>query len=198
MTDQTAMTDQATKERHTVQRNTSRRRRAIWVILPLALLVIAAVGFTWGMSGFSAKASNDLSYSLVDLSAEWLRGEEVRWDAGYWHDTYNLLLRKLGHFSEYLFIGFASMLLLLSVATLLFRRRVWLGWLLAIFLSEGLTLLAAWMDEFFWQVRAQRNPQWFDVGVDMVGANIGILLCLLVFAVAYRISGSLRSRDELI
>ena len=182
--------------RDTRDNRTSSRRRAVWILLPLALLVIVAIGFTWRMSGFSGKASNDFSYNLVDLSARWLMSEEVRWEAGFWHDAYNMMLRKLGHISEYLMIGFLSCLLFLSVASLLFRNRRKSGWFLAIFLSEGLSLLAAWFDEFFWQARSHRNPRWFDVGVDMVGATMGILLCLLVFSIAFNIAHRLQDRDE--
>lgn len=169
--------------------------------MPLVLLMIASIGFTWGMSGFSAKASNGFSYNLVDITAQWLMSEEVRWEAGFWHDAYNMMLRKLGHFSEYLLIGSLSCLLSLSAASFLFRKRRRTGWFLAILLSEGISLLAAWFDEFFWQARSQRNPRWFDVGVDMMGATLGILLCLLVFSIAFNISlrlhdGEVNSKDS--
>jgi len=167
-------------------------------LLVLLLLVLLSIAGAWRMSMESAGSSNELSYRLVDRSAELLMEQKVEWTAGFWHDSYNMMLRKLGHFSEYLVIGLFSALFFRTLLERLLMRRLSgingpnqsngkarrsVYTFLSLTLSFLLSFSASWLDEFYWQRISQRHPRWFDVAVDMTGASIGIFLCLLVFAI---------------
>lgn len=170
------------------------RIRVVGMVI-LLLLVAVSIGFAWTMSRMSASDSNALSYSLVDASAELLMEQEAAWEAGFWHDAYNMMLRKLGHFIEYLLIGiFASLFFLTCFERSLQRSLEKAPWrpfgirralfsILAVLLSGFLCFGASWLDEFYWQRVSQRHPRWFDVGVDLTGSLLGILACLMVFSI---------------
>lgn len=186
-------------------RNSNKGHIHILGIIFLMLLFAASVTFAWMMSTKSAQASNDLSYHLVDRSASILMEQDVKWEAGFWHDAYNMMLRKLGHFVEYLLVGLFSSLLFYTLFEKILQRKKqgrkgsqlsheslkrFALMLLATLLSLGLSFGASYLDEFYWQCISGRHPRWFDVGVDMAGVCLGIMMCLFVFSVGRWAAGA--------
>jgi VanZ family protein len=186
-------------------RNSNTGRIHVIGIIFLMLLVAASVTFAWMMSTRSAQESNDLSYHLVDRSASLLMEQDVKWEAGFWHDAYNMMLRKLGHFFEYLLVGMFSSLFFYALFEKILQRKKqkrtgsqlsheslkrFALMLLATLLSIGLSFGASYLDEFYWQRISGRHPRWFDVGVDMAGVCLGILMCLFVFSVGRWAAGA--------
>ncbi len=178
------------------------------VMLLLALL-IGSIAFAWQMSLMSAMDSNSMSYGLVDLTAELLMERDADWTAGFWHDAYNMMLRKLGHFCEYLLIGAISSLFFLTWFERMLQRwwgrhadkairlRRFATTLAAACVAFILSFMASFADEFYWQRLSQRHPRWFDVGVDMAGAMLGILLCVIVFSLGRWSAGEKRTVREI-
>ena len=84
----------------------------------------------------------------------------------------SFLVRKAAHFSEYMLLGFFM--------GLLWVRRDGRS---RFFLPEGLCLAAAAIDESIQLFSAGRSAQLRDVGVDLSGATVGLLVALVLLAV---------------
>lgn len=106
----------------------------------------------------------------------------------FWKTTLNLILRKVGHFLEYMLLGmtFCAFLnaLLLKIKT-------------PALMSMVFCLTVAVMDEFRQIFVSGRTPRLFDISVDTCGALLGILFTTVVFAVFWRIR-SLEKRIKLL
>ena len=177
-------------------------------LVVLFCLVAGSIAFAWLMSSASAQESNRLSYNLVERSAVILMEKDLEWTPGYWYDAYNMLLRKLGHFTEYLLIGlFSSLLFFTLFERMLQNFRHKFPWrpvslklfLLGIFglaLSFGVSFGASFLDEFYWQRISGRHPRWFDVGLDMTGACLGMVLCLFIFSIGRWAGSSAQSGGD--
>lgn len=77
------------------------------------------------------------------------------------------LLRKAGHFSEYLILGVLSMFTVLQTEL---RHKIWIG--------LGFCLLVASVDETIQLFVSGRSGQITDVVLDCVGALCGILMLI--------------------
>lgn len=84
-------------------------------------------------------------------------------------DFLHMLLRKIGHFSEYFVLGIFSMVSFLQTEL---RHKKWLG--------LGFCVLVAVMDETIQLFVSGRSGQITDVLLDSVGALFGILIVLLI------------------
>lgn len=86
-------------------------------------------------------------------------------------DTVGLVIRKLGHFSEYALLGFCLMLHIRQIGK---RTAVRLPWLW----SWAVGTLYAVSDEFHQGFVAGRGPSVFDVMIDSLGVIAGVLVML--------------------
>lgn len=86
------------------------------------------------------------------------------------------LLRKAGHFSEYLILGMLSMFTVLQTEL---RHKKWLG--------LGFCLMVASVDETIQLFVRGRSGQVSDVVLDCVGALCGIAVMILVKTLAEKV-----------
>ncbi len=84
-------------------------------------------------------------------------------------DLLHTLLRKAGHFSEYLILGVLSMFTVLQTEL---RHKIWM--------SLGFCLVVASVDESIQLFVSGRSGQVSDVVLDCVGALCGILFLVVV------------------
>jgi VanZ family protein len=144
-------------------------------------LVLLALLFIWGNSMLPAAVSSTESGYVEQLLRPLLLPVQealARLDVVV---TLSQLVRKLAHFTEYLVLGVLMGLLFLRADG---RSRFWL--------TEGLCLAAALIDESIQIFSAGRGPGLRDVAIDFSGATVGALLLLLAVALVrqYRDSRS--------
>lgn len=144
------------------------RTKTFWVKLALVALTLL---FIWGNSLLPAPISSRESGTVLRL-AQPLVSAVQRFLVGRGHDlTQEYLVRKLAHFSEFALLG-VLMLALLTRPGL--RPRP--------FVSAGLCLAAALLDEGIQMFTDGRGPRFSDVLLDFSGACVGIALaCLAVW-----------------
>ena len=139
-------------------------------ILVLKLLLVAAVlAFIWGQSTMDAAASTAESQRFLALVQPAVTAvQKLLTRFGFYLDE-SVLVRKMAHFSEYALLGFLIYLLFSSPKG--FVR---------ILLSAGSCLAAAIIDEGIQFFADGRAPSLRDVGIDLCGALLGILLAALL------------------
>lgn len=120
--------------------------------------------FIWGNSLMPGWVSKAFSSWVKDLLAEILGSDLV----GPGSDSGDGLLRKLAHVTEFACLG----VLLTWLLTMLGRRPYWV-------LAGG--CLTAAVDETIQYFVPGRNAAFRDVGIDMAGIAIGLLVCWAVF-----------------
>lgn len=147
-----------------------------WVRLLLWLAVIAVCGMIFFFSAQSGEDSAMTSGKVVDVLIGLLvKGYELL-DAIRQREIYetaSLLVRKLAHFSEFALLGFFVRLLMHS-----YRVRSGWGW------SWLASTLYAFTDEAHQMFTQARGPSLVDVGIDSIGAAVGITVACLVLIVA--------------
>jgi VanZ family protein len=135
------------------------------------ILVILVLLFIWGNSMLPAYLSSLESGYMEQLLLPVLLPLQralARLDVVV---TLSHLVRKLAHFTEYMILGL--------VMTALFvrpngRSRFWL--------TEGLCLAAALIDEGIQMFSEGRGPGLRDVALDFSGATVGVVILTLILA----------------
>ena len=140
-----------------------RTKKRLWLC---AVLIGLNVSFIWGNSLLPGTLSGALSGWIRDLIALLIPMEEGRPDAGHG------LLRKLAHFTEFCTLGMC------------------LRWLFGILRSGRVRELiyplaaaaaVACTDELIQCFVPDRGPGLKDVGIDTLGAALGIVIISLIY-----------------
>jgi VanZ family protein len=160
------------------------KKRIICIILA-SIFWLSSVMLIFRFSSDTAEVSDSLSLRVAQY-IEYSIAEHfyVNHNDDFWTKTLNPIVRKCGHFIEFLYLGITTTVL----ALLLFKRKS-----LSIVISVIFCVVAAMSDEFRQQFVAGRSGQWSDVLLDSVGSICGILAAGLVYLVHYRIK-SLKMR----
>lgn len=124
-----------------------------------ALMVFIILGF----SSQSGESSEGISHFLSNRIFETLN--QVETDNTYDVATINLVIRKLAHYTEYLLF---ALFLLTALSNL--GKRFWLP----VFLTAAASIALAATDEYRQAFSGGRTSSLFDVGVDSLGALVGI------------------------
>ena len=167
-----------------------------WIAAAPVLLVLAGVFY------FSSQNYGDqdirpwLSGNAIDERLiGWLHairfqynGEEISVTSMGAYNVAEFIIRKLAHVVLYAGLGF----------TLLFAIWVLLPWRKALMI--GFTLLLSFcfslFDEYNQQFSAQRTSSLADVGIDMVGATLGIVCFLFLYMLHEQRKERLRKRPS--
>ena len=137
------------------------------------LLICMNAAFIWGNSLLPGEISAALSSAVKGWLVAFFPGSGVGGVNGH-H-----LLRKAAHFLEFCFLG---------------GSLSWLGWMLSTRFSGRMLLpwlgglLTACVDEMIQRFVPGRGPSVIDVGIDAIGAALGVLLLSLVLWIQTRIT----------
>ena len=137
--------------------------RPVWLVLAVLWSL-----FIWSNSLHTAAQSTGQSLGLMELLAPILDLIPLS------HDVLHVIIRKLGHFTEFGVLG------LLWSAALLGKgnRRPLLAW--------GLCVAVACCDEFIQLFVPGRAGMLMDVGIDSAGAGLAVLVCWGIFTLYHR------------
>ena len=144
------------------------------------VLTISWMAFIFGMSSQNGETSAEISGSVTEaivsvVTPEYdaLPEEEQKALVADWHGV----VRKGAHFCEYAVLG---ALLLCSLSLSLTRRK------LAVSLALPMAAIYAASDEWHQAFVGGRGPSVADVGIDTLGALLGILVVLFVLLLRRR------------
>lgn len=146
----------------------------LWIAF---LLMALTMGLTWFFSSSTGEDSNEFSYQISDAIMIFVaQYVDVRENDLFWQENLNWIIRKIGHMGEYFLLGIFSLTFF----------DIWLEKFRYAIPSAFVTCLVwASADEFRQRFVNGRTGQLFDIGVDMVGVAIGILLTLLVLHISH-------------
>jgi VanZ family protein len=137
---------------------------SLFVIITLVIFVFA---------GLSGDISSSQSGWVADILNSVLRFFSINL-SGEQFDIFALVVRKvLGHFLIFLLDGVFGYLALLKLLKI---NRVWLGLSIATAAMFGV----AGISELIQYFTSGRSANWGDVGIDVAGALIGILIVFLI------------------
>lgn len=149
------------------------KKRAVAAVV-CWVLTISWMAFIFAMSSQNGETSAEISgsvteaiVSVVTPEYDTLPEEEQKALVADWHGV----VRKGAHFCEYAVLG---ALLLCSLSLSLTRRK------LAVSLALPMAAIYAASDEWHQAFVGGRGPSVADVGIDTLGALLGILVVLFV------------------
>lgn len=142
----------------------------------MLLLSISIIAF---FTGFDRDESDKMSRSVVRIIETVVdRYFDIDQKDISWSDRLNTIVRKLGHFLEFTFLGISSGLFFIQVL-----KRKWV----VIVSSFALSSIVAVLDEFRQNFVPGRGPSFTDVLIDMSGAIVGIALIFILYLAHNRI-----------
>lgn len=152
------------------------RWTAIVVSISVLVALILIAGHFTGQSGEESRANSEMVADYIET----LVGEmfPINPRDVFWTLTINLMIRKVAHFLQFLFIGIA----MCTTLNLILRKVV-----ASFFISAVGCLVLAYLDEYRQQFIEGRTPQWLDVRIDCYGSITGIVLTTLVFVIYFKI-----------
>lgn len=135
--------------------------------LPAILMMYMIFQFSAQTGEVSGQLSYDISYKIVEIKDELLGTEKSYEDLAAEADSIHYYVRKAAHMTVYFLLAIA-----VSFPLYVYRvRGIWLM-LLAGIVCVGF----AGLDEYHQSFVAGRGPSLKDVGIDSIGAFVGILL----------------------
>lgn len=150
-----------------------RNSRALW--LPLCVVWIAVIfmfssqggGQSHGVSQSLARFIGGILYPGFDA---WPASQQTQWMEGF-----DMLLRKLAHFAEYMLLGVLGFLSVSGIANARRRKKPMSRAMCGIFAFYPCVMIAA-ADEMIQIFSVNRGSSIADIVLDCVGALVGILL----------------------
>lgn len=135
--------------------------------LPAIIMMCLIYTFSAQTGEVSGNLSYEVSYQIVETKNEVLNENKSYEELAYEANNINYYVRKAAHMTEYFLLAIA-----ISFPLYVYRvRGIWLM-VLAGIVCVGF----AGLDEYHQSFVANRGPSVKDVGIDSIGAFIGILL----------------------
>jgi VanZ family protein len=144
----------------------------------LFIFFVAVNLLIWAFTSQSGMESNVISNALSKMIENVTSlFFQVNPNDYFWKETLNLILRKVGHFVEYMLLGM-TFCAFLNVYLMKIKTPAQIA---VVFCPT-----VAVLDEFRQTFVAGRTPRLFDIAVDTCGALLGIALVTVAFAVFWR------------
>ena len=135
--------------------------------LPAIIMMYIIFSFSAQTGEVSGNLSYEISYKVVEVKSEVLNENRSSEELTYEANSIHYYVRKAAHMTEYFLLAVAVSFPLYVYGV----RGVWL------MLLAGLVCVGfAGLDEYHQSFVADRTPAVKDVGIDSIGAFIGILL----------------------
>ena len=135
--------------------------------LPALLMMYLIFSFSAQTGEVSGELSYKISYKIVEVKNEVLHENKDSYELSYEADNIHFYVRKAAHMTEYFLLAVAISFPLYVYGV----RGIWLM-ILAGIVCVGF----AGLDEYHQSFVDSRTPSVKDVGIDSIGAMIGVLL----------------------
>lgn len=135
--------------------------------LPAILMMYVIYSFSAQTGEVSGQLSYKISYKIVETKNQLLNENKSSAELAVSADTIHFYVRKAGHMTEYFLLAVAISLPLYVYGV----RGIWL-----VILAGIICVGFAGLDEYHQSFVADRGPSLRDVGIDSIGALIGILM----------------------
>ncbi len=149
----------------------NRKRWLAWI--PAILVMIIIFLFSSENANESSSLSGSLTKSMVEAVIHTANLTVTTAEEERIIESIHTPVRKAGHLSEYTMLGITIAFALIYCHRLK-GRRLYL-------ISVCLSILYASSDEFHQFFTPGRSPMVTDVGIDTIGAIIGILICTRIY-----------------
>ena len=135
--------------------------------LPAIIMMCLIYTFSAQTGEVSGELSYQISYQIVETKNEVLNENKTYDQLAYEADGIHYYVRKAAHMTEYFLLAIA-----ISFPLYVYKvRGIWL-----VILAGIVCVGFAGLDEYHQSFVANRGPSLKDVGIDSIGAFIGILL----------------------
>ena len=135
--------------------------------LPAILMMYVIYSFSAQTGEVSGQLSYEISYKIVETKNQLLNENKSSAELAVSADTIHFYVRKAGHMTEYFLLAVAISFPLYVYGV----RGIWL-----VILAGIICVGFAGLDEYHQSFVADRGPSLRDVGIDSIGALIGILM----------------------
>ena len=135
--------------------------------LPAILMMYVIYSFSAQTGEVSGQLSYKISYKIVETKNQLLNENKSSAELAVSADTIHFYVRKAGHMTEYFLLAAAISFPLYVYGV----RGIWL-----VILAGIICVGFAGLDEYHQSFVADRGPSLRDVGIDSIGALIGILM----------------------
>ena len=135
--------------------------------LPAILMMYVIYSFSAQTGEVSGQLSYKISYKIVETKNQLLNENKSSAELAVSADTSHFYVRKAGHMTEYFLLAVAISFPLYVYGV----RGIWL-----VILAGIICVGFAGLDEYHQSFVADRGPSLRDVGIDSIGALIGILV----------------------
>ena len=135
--------------------------------LPAILMMYVIYSFSAQTGEVSGQLSYKISYKIVETKNQLLNENKSSAELAVSADTIHFYVRKAGHMAEYFLLAVAISFPLYVYGV----RGIWL-----VILAGIICVGFAGLDEYHQSFVADRGPSLRDVGIDSIGALIGILM----------------------
>ena len=135
--------------------------------LPAILMMYVIYSFSAQTGEVSGQLSYKISYKIVETQNQLLNENKSSAELAVSADTIHFYVRKAGHMTEYFLLAVAISFPLYVYGV----RGIWL-----VILAGIICVGFAGLDEYHQSFVADRGPSLRDVGIDSIGALIGILM----------------------
>ena len=135
--------------------------------LPAILMMYVIYSFSAQTGEVSGQLSYKISYKIVETKNQLLNENKSSAELAVSADTIHFYVRKAGHMTEYFLLAVAISFPLYVYGV----RGIWL-----VILAGIICVGFAGLDEYHQSIGADRGPSLRDVGIDSIGALIGILM----------------------
>lgn len=135
--------------------------------LPAILMMYVIYSFSAQTGEVSGQLSYKISYKIVETKNQLLNENKSSAALAVSADTIHFYVRKAGHMTEYFLLAVAISFPLYVYGV----RGIWL-----VILAGIICVGFAGLDEYHQSFVADRGPSLRDVGIDSIGALIGILM----------------------
>ena len=135
--------------------------------LPAILMMYVIYSFSAQTGEVSGQLSYKVSYKIVETKNQLLNENKSSAELAVSADTIHFYVRKAGHMTEYFLLAVAISFPLYVYGV----RGIWL-----VILAGIICVGFAGLDEYHQSFVADRGPSLRDIGIDSIGALIGILV----------------------
>ena len=135
--------------------------------LPAILMMYVIYSYSAQTGEVSGQLSYKVSYSIVETKNQLLNENKSSAELAASADAIHFYVRKAGHMTEYFLLAVAISFPLYVYGV----RGIWL-----VILAGIICVGFAGLDEYHQSFVADRGPSVRDVGIDSIGAFIGILV----------------------